>query len=372
MSKIVVTADVHLHPYRICSRDGGHDRLLDGLSCLRQSLDLARAEKAIWVMLGDFKKPKTLWPQDALTGSLAVLREYDDVIKVMLAGNHDARGLDGSGLSPFKNVAHVVEEPSVVVAGDQMFVCAPWDADRSRVSKILEDARNVGENLPLLAHGFLAGVLLGLEDARLVNKGIPLEEYGLFPVAFFGDIHKGQQLVRAQNRPPAWMPLHASATAGVAAVRSAGRWRGDVFYPGSPYQQDWGERNDGAKGALLVDLVKGVVQLHILNAPRFHHFEVDADGLAAIDFGALFDDFVRVVYTGKPCAALDDLRGAVDRFRSLEIILRRVRHEETRVNIRAGMGDAELLAKYMEAKPPPDGVDREQIRKAFARIRNGT
>ena len=41
-ARIVFLADAHVHPWRLQSRDGGHDRLLDGLSAVRQSLQLAR------------------------------------------------------------------------------------------------------------------------------------------------------------------------------------------------------------------------------------------------------------------------------------------------------------------------------------------
>lgn len=47
--KIIVTADTHVHPFRLCSRDGGKDRLRDGLSALHQSLDMARSHGCPWV-----------------------------------------------------------------------------------------------------------------------------------------------------------------------------------------------------------------------------------------------------------------------------------------------------------------------------------
>jgi len=262
--KIVATADVHLHPYRVCSRDGGHDRLMDGLSVLRQSLELARKHQAVWLMCGDFKQPKTNWPQEALTGAHEVLRAFGDVTKVMVAGNHDARGQGGSGLAPFADVAHVVHEQGILELprGGPVIACFPWDSnlDSSSVQKMVRVADLVA------AHAFLQGIVIGPEDAHLGGKGVPIGRYGAFKVAVFGDIHKGQW--RSNG---VWTPFPMNG----GIVREAGPWRGEVFYPGSPYQINWGERNDPAKGALVLDLETGEAVLHPLKAPRFIHIEVE-------------------------------------------------------------------------------------------------
>src|SRR5437016_8113325 len=164
--KLVVTADVHLHPYRICSKDGGHDRLLDGLSALRQTLELAQKQRAAWVMAGDFKQPKTMWPQEALTGALEVLRGFPDVDKIMLAGNHDARGLGGTGLAPFATIrrTRVIESEMIVQLDDETkLVCAPWDADM----ELTREACEIAGVSALVAHAFLAGTFLGPDETRL-------------------------------------------------------------------------------------------------------------------------------------------------------------------------------------------------------------
>ena len=372
--KIVVTADMHIHPYRQCSRDGGHDRLLDGLSVLRQSLDLARREGAAWVMAGDFKMPKTFWPQSALTGAHEILREYDDVPKLMVAGNHDARGVGGSGLAPFKDVADVVETSGIVVLGDTMFACAPWDADRDRVRKMVNDARNVDEFTPLIAHAFLMGCALGPDDVRL-NKGVPVEEYGDFPVAFFGDVHKGQGLTR---RPASWEtydmddegPEARDARLLMSKIRSKGPWCGEVFYPGSPYPQNWGERNDGEKGVLVADLATGEIWFHIFTAPRFIHVEIVEGQLEEFldqqEEGEYEQDFLRIVYSGFACPALDHLRDI--KCRSFQLIFRRPVPIESRVEIHAGMNRLEMLTRYVDARALPDGADKARALDAGMRL----
>jgi len=360
---------MHIHPYRQCSRDGGHDRLLDGLSVLRQSLDLARREGAAWVMAGDFKMPKTFWPQSALTGAHEILREYDDVPKLMVAGNHDARGVGGSGLAPFKDVADVVETSGIVVLGDTMFACAPWDADRDRVRKMVNDARNVDEFTPLIAHAFLMGCALGPDDVRL-NKGVPVEEYGDFPVAFFGDVHKGQQLAK---RPASWEAYDIRSTdadVDAAQLRRPEPWNGEVFYPGSPYMQTWGERNDGVKGALVANLETGEVWLKAFDAPRFRHVELVEGRLEEFldqqEEGEYERDFLRIVYSGLTCSALDHLRDI--KCRSFQLIFRRPVPIESRVEIHAGMNRLEMLTRYVDARALPEGADKTRALDAGMRL----
>lgn len=366
--KLVITADVHLHPYRICSKDGGFDRLGDGLSVLRQSLELARRERAVWVMAGDFKQPKTFWPQEALTGSHAIMREFEDVEKIMVAGNHDAEGLGGSGLAPFKDCAKVVEKAGYVSTQNEYLLCAPWNANRAEIRALAKENRGVA---PLIAHAFLAGAFLGPEDLR-IGGGIPLEEYGDFPVAFFGDIHKGQWRKIMMLRPAMWEPYTVFGAEGLVnfRVRAPERWQGEVFYPGSPYQQSWGERNDGAKGVLLVDIKSGEVQFCPLRAPRFMHFEVDEKTIEGLFEAEAWDelDFVRVVYTGKPSAALDDLRSLAPHARSFQVITRPPKVSQQRTEVHAGMTKSELLQRYMEARPPAENVDRLQALGAGLRL----
>jgi hypothetical protein len=372
--KLVCVADVHLHPYRICSRDGGHDRLMDGLGALRQSLDDARELRAVWVMAGDFKMPKTSWPQSALTGALAILRDYDDVPKVMVAGNHDAEGIGGSGLSPFRDVATVVERAEIVtpVEGVEL-VCAPWNADLKAVRALI-NARAVHRRPVLVAHAFLQGCMLGPEDARIA-KGVPVAEYGDFAVAIFGDVHKGQMREPAtKTKPATWRGYPEGSGMGRAAVvRSAKPWGGEVFYCGSPYQQNWGERKDGMKGSLVVDLKTGEVQVRAIDAPRFYHLEFDEGGLRTFAettvWQAYAENFVRIVYTGPPCAALDGVNQLADKFRSLQVVHRRPSAERlARVaDMHAGMPMPELLRSYMAVRPPVD-LDPDRTFEALMRL----
>jgi hypothetical protein len=289
----------------------------------------------------------------------------------MVAGNHDSEGIGGSGLAPFKDVATVVESPQIVTPGEDLeLVCAPWNADRKTVRALI-NARAVHQRSVLVAHGYLQGCMLGPESTRLSDKGIPLEEYGDFKVAIFGDIHKGQwrRPGDAKKRTPAaWLAYDK------AQVRMGGPWAGEVYYCGSPYQQNWGERNDPAKGALVVDLATGYIALEEFKAPKFVHLDLDKKGLERFvdkTGAAMYEgDFVRIVYTGKPCEALDDLRDPKGHpFRSFQLILRREeRPAEQRAQIHAGMDMGDILHGYVTAHPPPEGVDPARALEALKRL----
>lgn len=379
--KIVFTADLHLHPWRLCSRDGGHDRLLDGLSVLRQSLGLARELGAAWVFCGDMKVPKNQWPQSALTGALEIFREHGDVEKIMVPGNHDARGEGGTGLAPFRDVATVVERTDIVMVGDVQVLCVPWDGDLEHARGFLKKKRQ-----PLVAHGFLQGCMLGPEDARIA-KGTPAAEYGDFSVAFFGDVHKGQwRRPAAPPRPPEWaafpsydkdLQRHETLTDARLSFLMRGKqpWAGEIFYAGSPYQQNWGERNDPPKGALVVDTETGEVWLYSLKSPRYRHFELDQWGLEEFvkmpvdeSIGLLSrESFMRIVYTGKPCDALDYVRGMGEQFRSFQLIVRRPERSERRADVHAGMATHDLLSGYVDARPPKD-LDPAKTLEAGVRL----
>lgn len=360
--KLVAIADAHVHPWPLQSRDGGHDRMLDGLRAVRQSLQLAREQKATWVFAGDMKQPKTRWPQSALTGLHAMLRAYADVVKVMVAGNHDAQGEGGSGLSPFKDVATVVDDGVSIVVPKRgpTLVCAPWDADPSRAADLLA---RVPHPKVLVAHGFIAGCLLGPEDLRIA-KGAPIEAYGEFDLAVFGDVHK------AQYRRPTKGARLAEWVAMPSGPFEVGS--GTAVYCGDPYEQNWGERNDGAKGALLIDLMAQTVALHpTVETPHYLQVELSEENL--IEFLDQLDatdsgDFVRVIYTGRAHDGLHALAEWGERQRSFQLIVRRPQAATSRAQIHAGMPMRELLESYVAARPPVTGIPPAKAVEAGLRL----
>jgi hypothetical protein len=338
--KLVCIADAHVHPWRLQSRDGGHDRLMDGLGVIAQSLDLAKSLDAAWVFAGDMKQPKTFWPQGALTGLHAIFRDFPDVKKIMVAGNHDAFVDASSGLAPFKDCATVIEHPQIVWLHDHEIplVCCPWNGQPGEAAALL------AKQSPrfLIAHGFLQGCMLGPEQTRIA-KGIPIESFGEFDFAVFGDVHKAQWRVPAapdKGRPATWVEFPAEKTVIP---------RGSVLYCGSPYMQNWGERNDAQKGALVIDLSDQTAELVPLKAPKYVHLDLDydkADSVVNMDP----DNFYRVVYHGALCSATDKIRALGATCRSFQFIHRAEISPAKRVEVHAGMSMRDMMTGYMASR----------------------
>lgn len=353
--RLLVTADVHVHPYKICSRDNGADRLRDGLSALKQTLDYADQYEATWVMAGDFKMPKNTWPQEALTGSLEILRRYTDTRKVMIAGNHDGSGLGGSGLQPFYEVATVIDGEAQDCEG---VLYVPHGADLKAVK--------MNKHLPLIAHAFLQGAVIGAEDLQLQNVGVPIEEYGQPPVAVFGDIHGAQ--VRYPSDPQTGRTARWERITAPGKIRVPGPWRGEFYYPGSPYQQNWGERNQ-EKGCLLVDLEVGSVHFLPVIAPRYVHVELqDCEILPNVLLAADPRDFVRVI-TDSARWTNEAIEAKGLKYRWLQITERPTKIvNKQRTEIHAAMTRSQIIEAYMASRPIPQGVTPEQVKKAMMKL----
>lgn len=358
--KAIIIADAHVHPWRDCSRNGGADRLADGLSVVLQSLELARTHVCKWVSLGDIKLLRGIWPQDALSGLLHLMREYPDVKKVMLPGNggHDGVGTKATGeggYDPFRGYATIMDTPRVD-GGTAWWPWQPQHAAPALLASLLDDARRSRVRI-VCGHAMFSGSVVGTADFKL-EKGYALSDFGLsgtkservFDWGFFGDVHKRQVL--------------GDVTQKAAAA---------VYVPGSPYAQNWGEL-ELDKGCLFVDLARGVVEPIPLIAPRYHVITV-ADGTSMRDVQRQTDvhvgDFVRLV-TEAPvrAVALEALRAAwKPRVLETGVLPQSAPVTGARRSAAHGaMTRGELFNEYIKAVPPPDGVAVEGVQKAAQTI----
>jgi DNA repair exonuclease SbcCD nuclease subunit len=367
--RLLLTADWHIHPHRVGSRNGGIDRLDDGINALVESFKLANHLHAVWVGLGDFKMPRTSWPQDALIRTLDAFRAANYIEKYMIAGNHDWKSAHGTGLAPFRDVSattRVIETPELVSLGDHVVAMWPYwilesDASQRRDwTAALEDAQHE-EATVLLSHGFMAGVILGPDDARLPGKGLKLADVGSpnpFKLVCLGDIHQAQML---SGKPAKWRKIDGSAF----EVRSKGKWSGEIIYPGSPYAQNWGERNT-QKGALLVDLDSGEITFHTLPGPRF----LLVDWTGREEAGCWRDDVVRLrtdrAMTSKEAETIREHSGA----RILEVIYEKKSIAKSRTELHAGMSVDEILTVYVKARPA-EGLPSTKLLKAGKDLLHG-
>ncbi len=324
--KFIVTADIHLHPYRQCSHDVGRDRLEDGLSVLRQTLEAARERGCPWVFLGDLKNVKGVWHQEALNRALAILEEFKDVDKNMVHGNHDGVG-GGSGLLPFRNGHTTVIDKPIIMGSAGAFW--PHSYDVSKMPEFLQEAKAAGAKV-LFGHILLIGSIAS-ESGMPIPKGERLEHIGLgedriFDWAFLGDVHKAQTL--------------GSEDDGIA------------IYPGSPLALNWGER-ELDKGCLYVDTSKpNAVELVKTKAPRFRVF--DLIDHKPPDLNVLRDckgDFARVLVGPRAdMKMVEELREASGA-RWFQAIVRRESDVEKRSEIHAGMTRQKMIEEYVEVRP---------------------
>jgi DNA repair exonuclease SbcCD nuclease subunit len=353
--RAIITADLHLHPWRECSKDGGQDRLADGVSALRQMLCYAKERGCDWVHLGDLKHLKGTWHDDAQNALLGVLGEFPNVCKWFLRGNHDGQpGRKESGLQWLAGLdgVAVIEEPEAHEFAQLKGVAWwPWQKSLDGLPAFLKDAKNAKAKV-LMAHAFLSGSLLGPGDHRLPGKGATLEQFGLagkgrvFDRGFFGDVHKQQ-------------------TFGVGKSELLSTW-----YPGSPYGQNWGERETD-KGCLFVDTVTGVVERLPVKAPRF----VVADWAYIQNLagkGWANGDFVRVLVpvgtSPKAVERLRDLSGA-RHFEAVPVGVKS-KAEQRASEVHAGLPRKEMLARYVAARPI-EGLDPKALLGAGLRLLEG-
>lgn len=92
--QLVVISDLHVHPWSAFAKGtgAGNTRLLQTLDVIRASLEEAEKRDAIWVCPGDFVHTHG-YTQNVVLSSLGqVLSEFPAVPKVVIWGNHDARG----------------------------------------------------------------------------------------------------------------------------------------------------------------------------------------------------------------------------------------------------------------------------------------
>ena len=377
--KFVATSDLHVHPFKIGSANGGLDRLEDGLSVLRQGLELARNERCPWVFCGDLKHPKNVWPQDALNGVLAAFEDNAEIPKLLIPGNHDGLfGKHGSGLAPFRQM------PNTMVVDESW--AGEWEGLKLAVWPY--GLKRLGSKI-LLAHLMFRGVALGPTDAHLPGAGSTVDSFRVgevFDFAVVGDIHKGQWYGASGkvNRVRSWHNYNRDQDLvvdnGGFVVRSAGKWKGECFYPGSPYQQSWGEVAEWPKGFLLIYDQSGKVEFRTAKSPRFRAVEVPSQanlrGLCELPKGCWRDDVVRLmipdsVLSERGSAGMVDVVRALVGARELRAVPRRAeRQKGEAVSAHAGMKPEELLEAWTKSHELPGVAGDVLLRSGVELLRD--
>lgn len=349
-SEWVVTADLHLHPFQRCSSLRGADRLGDGLNAFRQTLVYAQQKDVPWIFLGDLKHTRGVWNQTVLAETLKIFREFPKVIKVLLCGNHDGAGLRDSpwsGLTPFESEQNtaVINEPQVRSINGTNIAFWPWQPTFDALPAFLKKAQSKNARV-VMGHVFLRGSRLGPEEYRLENAGVSLTDFGLmgtkthrvFDLGLFGDVHKQQYLGDLKGK--------------TAAL---------VLIPGSPWAQNWGEREEG-KGALLVSLSGEnyrAVRLSV-NAPKYMIYALD--GITpSVELPDFAGNFVRFTCTGSELSeyqqSIVDATKRITRFVEVILIPPATNKSRESVSLHGNMETTDLLARYMKLTGGVKGIN---------------
>ena len=131
--RLAVIADVHLANHRRhggASVSGINERCRLALASLRRAIDLAVEDGcSALVVVGDLFDDD--WPPpQVIAAAQDEFKQARDarVDVVVLAGNHDQRSVDTGdhALGPLREVAHVIDEPTVVQLADVDLWCVPY------------------------------------------------------------------------------------------------------------------------------------------------------------------------------------------------------------------------------------------------------
>lgn len=220
--RFVLLSDIHSHPWSAFAKgDGlGNTRLRLTLNILEASLARAETLDCPWVFAGDLVHTAGYALNAVLAGITDILAMYHDVKKIVLWGNHDARGIGGRitlDQTVFGTLARTIVmtvlDPSVtpeVECGGIVFSGAGYQPRAGLVNQMRDTEVGIYHQTVAgsrAANGFL------LEEG--VNSGDLLDRHRL---SIVGHVHHPQE---------------------IAAPEGQG-----ILIPGSPEQHNFGDHGD--------------------------------------------------------------------------------------------------------------------------------
>jgi DNA repair exonuclease SbcCD nuclease subunit len=229
--KAFITGDWHigLNTHGVFIPEYGmSSRLMDIKAAANEIIDAAiNSGASHFLHLGDLFHTNHPTPTEIGVAQELIQRlSKAEITTYIISGNHDfvqGNKLDVMEMFGKQELANVkfFSDPKVVVDGDVRLVIVPHCTQLELMhfvenSEIPQDGKlNV-----MLCHTTFTGAQVGSED-RMMAAGVTMLRQELnVKVVFSGHIHKPQKLVSAYSG------------------------RADVYYPGSPVQMDFAERND--------------------------------------------------------------------------------------------------------------------------------
>lgn len=212
---IVFTGDWHLHPWKRFStinKEGFNSRLWEQIEVITSIVNWSNDHGAKYVVIpGDVFHAQGEYLNKDVIRAAYVLIDRIKAEVILLPGNHDIfRGK--TVFRHFKEVAHVIIEPTVVPLDGEEWAFIPFCRSSDRFREMLEQ---VGGAQYLVCHQMFKGTEVGPEqyDFRL-KDAFPTKMVEDFRSVLSGHCHKHQFL------------------------------EPNIWYVGSPLQMDFGDEGD--------------------------------------------------------------------------------------------------------------------------------
>lgn len=317
--RFVAISDLHAHPWAAFATGGGADntRLRRTIEVLRASLAAAEEADVPWVFAGDVVHTAGYALNVVLSALVNAFQAYPDVPKIVVWGNHDARGVGGN-ITFEETVWSVLAEsvtnlwvldPSVtpsIKCGELTFAGAG-----SQPGGLLPEVEKADVGI---YHGIVAGSQ-GPSGYTFTDGFPPDVLVKRHRVSVVGDLHHARF----------WHPKKGRA----------------ILVPGSPEHHNFGDAGD--RGWWMVDVEDDVTaEFTSSGSPRFLTVNTIAevkknDGnfyrVREVEAGDVVPDGVSVI---SPAPTTVTARAAM-----------------------SGMSDDEVVEAWLNADPPPEGISRE-------------
>lgn len=344
MPKVLITADLHIHPHRSDMR-----RVEDGLECLRWIYKTAEiADCCNVIIAGDFLHNRFSLNSYAYSKACNIVSQ-STIRTIFLLGNHDMYyedNWDVHSLTPLKGLATVVDRPRTIDLHGYPVDFLPYTPHPSRYLPDFTEPSNV-----LISHLAVSDALLNARNQMISVEDDSKEKEIISPSAFakwkkvwLGHYHYGQEVSEI------------------------------VEYIGSPMQLTYGEAGQ-RKHVGIFDL-DTLQTNYVVNdrSPQFHIVE-RVDELDHID---VTNSYVQIrcqqAVDEEPIETKFDIRRKLSKLGAREIEIQPIKADVNKQtskaleNITQFFNDRnKLIGSYVDAADT-GGLDKELLKKIGLQI----
>lgn len=326
--RFVLASDLHLHPWAAFSKGegGSNTRLLQTLAVLSASLNRAKELGVPWVFAGDIVHTAGYTLNVVMSKLVEVLSLYNDVTKLAVWGNHDARGVGGRislGQTVLGTIQRAVEnfvvlDPTCCKApfrvGDLTFSGSGYQP-RPEFLELAEES-DVG-----IYHQTIRGTktATGFELEEGILGADLLERHKFVAV---GHVHHWQYHSSAQNCPGQ-----------------------QLLIPGSPEQHNFGDA--GQHGWWIIDVPPGQdgkpqCEMVLSGSPEFITVETPDQIRDSVNYYRVRNAVGKALPTGAQAIAP-----------APNVVEQR--------NVLQGARGEQVLEAWMSADPPDEALDKARV-----------